>query len=73
MDWIFPPELQERYDRLLVQIRSLQEQLGIEPRTIEQRYQDYLKKKEEEQRQAEELKKFEQLIAKRRPPPRWKA
>ncbi len=72
MDWSFPPDLQKRYEEILAHTRQLQEQLGIKPRTIEERYQDYLKRKEEEKKKAEELVKFKELTVVRRPPPRWK-
>ncbi len=72
IDWSFPPDLQKRYDEILATTRRLQAELGIKPRTIEERYQDYLRKKEEEQRQAVELSKLRQITGTRRPPPRWK-
>ena len=72
IDWSFPPELQAQYDRVVAQTRRLQLELGVEPKTMEQRYQDYLQRQAEEQRRQEELKKLEQVIGKHRPPPRWK-
>ena len=72
MDWSFPPELQAQYDRVVAQTRRLQLELGVEPKTMEQRYQDYLQRQAGEQRRQEELKKLEQVIGKHRPPPRWK-
>ena len=72
IDWSFPPELQAQYDRVVAQTRRLQRDLGVEPKTMEQRYQDYLQRQAEEQRRQEELKKLEQVIGKHRPPPRWK-
>lgn len=72
MDWSFPPDLQKRYDEILATTRRLQKELGIEPRTLEQRYQDYLKRQEDEQRRAEELAKIKALTSTRRPLPRWK-
>lgn len=71
-DWSFPPELQKRYEEILATTRRLQQELGIEPRTIEQRYQDYLKRQAEEQRRAAELEKLKATTGNRRPPPRWK-
>ncbi len=71
-DWSFPPDLQKKYEEVLAQTRRLQAELGIKPRTIEERYQDYLKRKAEEQQRQEELKKLVQLTGQRRPPPRWK-
>lgn len=72
IDWSFPPELQAQYDRVVAQTRRLQRDLGVEPKTMEQRYQDYLQRQAEEQRRQEELKKLEELIGKHRPAPRWK-
>ena len=72
IDWSLPPDLQKQYNKVLSNIRRLQKELGIEPRTLEQRHQDYLKRKAEEQRQAEELAKIKALAGQRRPPPRWK-
>lgn len=71
-DWSFPPDLQKRYDEILATTRRLQKELGIEPRTLEQRHQDYLKRKEEEQRRAAELEKLKAITGTRRPAPRWK-
>jgi hypothetical protein len=71
MDWSFPPELQKRYEEILARTRSLQKEFGIESRTIEQRYQDYLKRQEEENRRQEELSKLIHSTGNRRPPPKW--
>jgi len=71
-DWSFPPDLQERYERIVAETRRLQKELGVKPRTMEQRFRDYLAQQAEEQRRLEEQKKFEQLIGKHRPPPKWK-
>lgn len=72
IDWSLPPDLQKQYDKVLANIRRLQAELGIEPRTLEQRHQDYLKRKAEEQRRAEELARIKALTGTRRPPPKWK-
>ena len=71
-DWSFPPDLQERYERIVAENRRLQKELGVKPRTMEQRFRDYLARQAEEQRRLEEQKKFEQLIGKHRPLPKWK-
>jgi isopentenyldiphosphate isomerase len=71
-DWSFPPDLQAQYERVLAQTRRLQQELGITPRTIEQRHQDYLARKAEEQRIKEELDKIQALTGHRRPPIKWK-
>ena len=65
IDWSFPPELQAQYDQVVAQTRRLQAEMGIKPRTIEERAADYLKKKQAEA----ELAK---LVGKKRPPLRYK-
>lgn len=72
IDWSFPPDLQEQYDRVLAQTRRLQKELDIEPRTIEQRYQDYLRKQADEKRKQEELAQIQAQLGTRRPPSKWK-
>jgi hypothetical protein len=72
MDWSFPPELQKKYEEVLARTRCLQKEFGIEPRTIEQRYQNYLKRQEEEKCRQEEIKKYNQLVGQKRPPLKWK-
>lgn len=64
MYWTLPTELEAQYNRVLEQNRRLQQELGIEPRTIEQRAADYLKKKSEP--------KPQDIVGKRRPPPKWR-
>lgn len=56
--WALTPELQERYDKIVAETRRLQAELGITPRTLEQRHQDYLARKAEERRVQEELEKI---------------
>ena len=70
--WGDDPELQRRFNEVQETVRRLQIEFGITPRTIEQRYQDYLSRKAEEARKAEELKKLEQTIGRHRPVPKWK-
>lgn len=72
IDWSFPPELQEQYNCIIERTRRLQQEFGIKPRTIEQRYQDYIVKKAEEQRIKEELNKLKALTGQRRPLVKWK-
>lgn len=72
IDWSFPPELQAQYDRVVAQTRRLQIELGVEPMTLEQRHQAYLKRQAEEQRKQEELKLIQERMGKMRPPPKWK-
>ena len=71
-DWSFPPDLQKKYDEVLATIRRLQSEFGIEPQTLEQRHQAYLKRQAEQQHRAEELAKLQAITGTRRPPPRWK-
>ena len=72
IDWSLPPELQKKYNEVVALTRKLQIELGIEPKTIEQRYQDYLVRQEEKEKQRQELEKLKTLVQNRRPPPRWK-
>ena len=72
IDWNLPPDLQKKYNEVVALTRILQKELGVEPRTLEQRHQDFLKRKEEEQRRAAELEKIKALTGTRRPPPKWK-
>jgi hypothetical protein len=57
-------EIQARIDQLYADMKPLMDHFGIKPKTIEERYQDYLRK----QQQKEQL---EQLI-KSRPKPKFK-
>jgi hypothetical protein len=59
------PEIQARIDKLYADMKPLMDHFGIKPKTIDERYQDYLKK----QAAIEEMKK---LQSKRRPLPKWK-
>jgi len=72
IDWSFPLDIQAQYDRVLSETRRLQKEFGIEPKTIEQRYQDYLQRQVEKQRRQEEIEKLQQQIGKYRPLPKWK-
>lgn len=67
-DWSFPSDLQKRYDEIVAHTRKLQAELGIRSRTIEERYQDYLKRKEEEKHHQEDLAKYASIIGHRRAP-----
>lgn len=55
-----PPEIQARIDSLYADMKPLMDEFGIEPQTIEQRYQRIQQRKELEQK------------VKLRPRPRWK-
>jgi len=76
IDWSLPPDLQEKYDRVVANTRRLQIALGVKPMTLEERYQEYLKKQAEKQKQEdlrqEELRQLQERIGKMRPPPKWK-
>jgi hypothetical protein len=72
MDWSFPPDIQKRYEEILAQTRRLQKELGITPRTLEERARDYELRKLEEQKKTDELDKFKQLVGQQRPVPKWK-
>ena len=61
---LFPDELQQRYEQILAQTRKLQKQLGITPRTLEERYQNYLARKAEEQKRLEEQRQLEEELKK---------
>jgi hypothetical protein len=65
MDWSFPPDLQNRYDEILANIRRLQAEFGITPMSLDERHRAYLKRKQEEE-------EFKKILATRRPLPKWK-
>lgn len=60
--WALTPELQDRYDKIVAETRRLQAELGITPRTLEQRHQDYLNRLDVERRQKEELAKINSIV-----------
>ena len=70
--WGNDPELQRRFEEIQATTRRLQAELGITPRSLEERARDYELKRAEQARKEEELKKFNSLIANRRPPPKWR-
>lgn len=65
---LFPPYLQQRYEQILARIRQFQKELGIQPQTLAEKYQDFLIKKEQEQLRAAELEKFKNLIGIKKTP-----
>lgn len=65
--WCDCPELQKKYDKVVAQTRKLQDQFGIIPRTLDERYQDYLIRKAEQERQQKELQLLAELKEKQRP------
>jgi hypothetical protein len=44
------PNIQKRIDELYADMKPLMDQYGMKPRTIDERYQEHLKKKAETQR-----------------------
>ena len=44
------PDIQKRIDELYANMKPLMDQYGMKPKTIEERYQEHLKKKAETQR-----------------------
>lgn len=70
--WGNDPELQRRFEEIRADIRRLQAEFGITPRTLEERARDYELRKAEEVRKAEELAKFNSTVGIRRPVPKWK-
>ncbi len=72
MDWSLPSDLQEKYEKILARTKQLQEELGIKPRTIEERALSYEQRKIEEERRQEEIKILQQRINLSRPLPKWK-
>lgn len=72
IDWSLPPDLQQKYNQVAENIQRLQKELGVEPRTIEQRHQDYQRNRVEKEKQKKELEELKRLVQNRRPPPRWK-
>jgi len=44
------PDIQKRIDQIYADMKPLMDQYGMKPRTIEERYQEHLRKKAETQR-----------------------
>lgn len=65
MDWGLDPENQKKYDEVTANIRRLQAEMGIKPRTMEERAADH-------QRKQAEKAQLEQIMGKHRPLPKWK-
>lgn len=65
MDWGFNAENQKKFDEVTANIQKLQAEMGIKHRTMEERAADY-------QRKQAEKAQLEQIMGKRRPPPKWK-
>jgi hypothetical protein len=47
---MMPPDIQARIDQIYADMKPLMEEYGMKPQTIEERYQEHLKKKAETQR-----------------------
>jgi hypothetical protein len=47
---MMPTDIQARIDRIYADMKPLMDQYGMKPKTIEERYQEHLKKKAETQR-----------------------
>ena len=69
IDWSLPPDLQKLYNDIVARNQRLQKELGIKPMTLEERAKEYQRKKAEE---ASREASLQQLLGKRRPPPKWK-
>lgn len=72
VNWILPPELQERLENIQNTTRYLQKQLCINPMTLEERADQIKQRREEQHRKQLELEKIKNQIGSRRPPPKWK-
>lgn len=49
------PEIQKRIDELYAEMKPLQEHYGIKSKTIDERYQEHLKKKAEQEQALQAL------------------
>jgi hypothetical protein len=65
MAWEFNADNQKKYDEVTATICKLQAEMGIKPKTIEERAADYQKRKEEQSR-------LTSLVGNLRPAPKWK-
>lgn len=72
IDWDLTPENQVLYEKVVAQNRRLQQSLGIQPMTIDERATAYQKRNAEIARKEEELKRLREQIGRRRPVPKWK-
>ena len=69
IDWSLPPDLQKLYNDIVARNQRLQKELGIKPMTLEERAKEYQRKKANE---ASREASLQQLLGKRRAPPKWK-
>lgn len=58
----------KRYLEIKAETRRLQEEMGIKPRTLEERYEDWLRRKAEEQKRIEEIRLLNSLPKPKLPP-----
>jgi len=58
---MWPPDIEQRYNTIRAETDRLQREFGIKPRTLDERYQDYLQRIAQEQKQQEQLRKLEEL------------
>jgi hypothetical protein len=65
MELGFDAENQKKFDEVTATIRKLQAEMGIKPRTIEERAADYQKKKAAQEQSIAQLGNI-------RPLPKWK-
>lgn len=65
VSWDLPPDLQKKFEDIQAHTRRLQRELGVTPMTLEERVAAYAERKKQE----EQLKA---IIAKHRPPPKWR-
>lgn len=70
--WADNPELQKRFEAIQAQTRQLQKELGIEPKTLEQRQKEYRQRRQQEFARQQELERqrleFERFRSIPKPP-----
>jgi DNA-binding transcriptional MocR family regulator len=66
------PQIYQRFLAVKEEIKRLQDKLGIESKTIEQRYEELQERQQIEKERAERIKRLEEITGNRRPPPKWK-
>lgn len=62
--WIDNPELQQRYEKILIDQQRLQKLLGVEPKTLEQRWKEFQQRQAEQEQARAELERQKQELAK---------
>jgi len=66
--WADNPELQKQYNKIVIETRRLQAELGVKPRTLAERHADLLKRQEEERKIQEQLKIINSIPRPKLPP-----